>query len=370
MYDEPHDDDRDFWRDEPTRPLRRVAPDRLRHHAPAPDRPSAPIVATVVDAVQRRRSSGDPFVARIGIMVGAAVLLVPVALGLRSDDRGDQLSTGSVPAESTTGQPVAAVQPVAVAPTTVGLEATIAPASTVVLTTAAPAQSVAVSVAEPVAVAAPATSSAAPATATTAPAPKVQAAVAPVCTRSYEVVAGDYWILIATKVSVTTKELLAANNATTSTPLYPGRSICLPRNASAPTTAPAKPATTAAPVTTVAKKAPPSTAKPAPATTAPPPTTLPARTYTTAEVEAIIREVWPDELEDEALRIARRESNLQPTARNYCCVGLFQIYWSVHKSWLGQLGVTSAEQLFDPRVNAVAAYTLYQRAGGWGPWKL
>jgi len=84
----------------------------------------------------------------------------------------------------------------------------------------------------------------------------------------------------------------------------------------------------------------------------------------------IIREVWPDELEDEAIRIATRESNLIPTVRNFCCFGLFQVYYSVHKGWLSAMGVTSAEMLYDPRVNARAAYALYQRAGGWGPWKL
>ena len=32
------------------------------------------------------------------------------------------------------------------------------------------------------------------------------------------------------------------------------------------------------------------------------------------------------------------------------------------------MGVDSAEDLFDPYVNARAAYMLYQRSGGWGPW--
>jgi hypothetical protein len=95
---------------------------------------------------------------------------------------------------------------------------------------------------------------------------------------------------------------------------------------------------------------------------------LPPRTYTAAEVEAIIREVWPDDLEDEAVRIARRESNLQPAAHNSCCYGLFQIYWSVHQGWLRAMGITSAQQLMDPEVGARAGYALYQRSGGWGPW--
>jgi LysM domain/Transglycosylase SLT domain len=167
---------------------------------------------------------------------------------------------------------------------------------------------------------------------------------------TYKVVRGDSWIGIAKKVGVTTKQLLKANNATAKTLIHPGRTLCLPANAGTPVAAPA----------------------PAPAAATPPTTTAapaPTRTYTAAEVEAIIREVWPDELEEEALRIAKRESNLKPTAKNWCCYGLFQIYFSVHKSWLAKIGVTSASQLLDPTVNANAAYTLYQRAGGFGPWQ-
>ena len=88
------------------------------------------------------------------------------------------------------------------------------------------------------------------------------------------------------------------------------------------------------------------------------------------EVQQIIREVWPDDQEDKAIAIAWRESNWVPTVRNYCCIGLFQIYWNVHKSWLIPLGVKSSDMLFDPRINATAALALYQRAGGWAPWNL
>jgi hypothetical protein len=45
-----------------------------------------------------------------------------------------------------------------------------------------------------------------------------------------------------------------------------------------------------------------------------------------------------------------------------------QIYWSIHRSWMADHGVTSVEQLYDPETNARMAYLLYQRAGGWGPW--
>jgi hypothetical protein len=105
-------------------------------------------------------------------------------------------------------------------------------------------------------------------------------------------------------------------------------------------------------------------------TTTKPPTTVPPGNYTREQVTQIIRNVWPDNLEDEAIRIATRESNLKPGVRNYCCFGLFQIYFSVHKSWLADIGITSAEQLYDPTVNAYAAFVLYNRAGGWDPWKL
>jgi len=100
-----------------------------------------------------------------------------------------------------------------------------------------------------------------------------------------------------------------------------------------------------------------------------PTTTVPVRTYTKDQVRAIIRAVWPDNLEDEAIRIATRESNLVPSARNFCCIGLFQIYWNVHQRWLTAAGITSAAMLKDPQVNAYAAYLMYQRAGGWGPWR-
>lgn len=87
------------------------------------------------------------------------------------------------------------------------------------------------------------------------------------------------------------------------------------------------------------------------------------------DVEAIIRDVWPDHLEDEAVRIAKRESRLIPTVRNACCFGLFQIYFTVHRGWLAVLGITSSSQLFDARTNATAALALYQR-NGWAPWAL
>lgn len=84
-----------------------------------------------------------------------------------------------------------------------------------------------------------------------------------------------------------------------------------------------------------------------------------------SSVEAMIREVWPANLADRAVAIAYRESRFVPTVRTWCCFGVFQI----HKIHLAGLGLTSVEQLYDPRINIEAAYRLYQ-AAGWGPWNL
>jgi LysM repeat protein len=189
--------------------------------------------------------------------------------------------------------------------------------------------------------------------------PAAAAYVAPfslACTKSYTVVLGDGWLRIANKHGVTMKEVLKVNAASASTVLLVGRKICVPANSKTPTVA-----TTAKPSATPTTKKP----KPAPTPTIHPPT----RTYTYAEVEAIIREIWPDDLETEALRIAHRESRLNPRAQNYCCYGLFQIYFNVHKKWLAEIGITSGEQLLDPYNAAKAGLRLYQR-NGWGPWKL
>jgi hypothetical protein len=87
-----------------------------------------------------------------------------------------------------------------------------------------------------------------------------------------------------------------------------------------------------------------------------------------SDVEGIIRYVFPDDQEDYAITIARRESGLNPRAdNNFCCYGLFQIYYRVHASWLADLGINSAQDLFDPYKNTLAAYTLWSRSG-WSPW--
>lgn len=303
VYDEQHDGQRAFWDDE--------------------------VVVTTARSARR-----DPFVTRLATMVVVGLVVSLLAWGVRSASGDD--SAPAVPAQQPEG-------PTHLVPVTTA-SVTSAPATT------APATITSVAV----------DAAAAPHAVTLAAQPAVGGAVeqvqtAParkVCDNPYTVAKGDGWIVIAKRAGVTTKQLLKANGATAKTKLYPGRTVCLPKGASAATAAPAKskPAT------------------PAPPVAAPPTTAVQTRSYSAAEVEAIIRQVWPDELEDKAITIATRESRLKPTARNWCCSGLFQIYFSVHATWLAGVGVSSADQLLDPTVNANAAYALYQRAGGWRPW--
>ena len=142
---------------------------------------------------------------------------------------------------------------------------------------------------------------------------------------------GDSWWSIAEAEGVSLKSVLVINRAKVSTLIRPGEIVCLPNKESK---------------------------------------TIPS--YTQHEVVDIIREIWPDELEDKAIAIARRESKLQPNVigiPNKCCYGLFQIYYRWHQQWLPKIGVTRARQLLDPRLNALAAYQIYLRNNGWGPWE-
>lgn len=176
---------------------------------------------------------------------------------------------------------------------------------------------------------------------------------APACSGTYEVRAGDSWSRIASRYSVTVTALLGANKATKKTTLLIGQEICLPKGAKAP----AQTATTTAGSSGSSQS---SSTK---------------RSYTRAELEQIVRDVWPDDLESRAFYIVNRESRWNPYVKNSwpspedpCCYGLFQINWTAHKAWMASHGVTSAAQLFDPVTNAKIAYAIYQRAGGWQPW--
>ena len=152
------------------------------------------------------------------------------------------------------------------------------------------------------------------------------------CAATYTVKSGDSWWRIAEKNNTNLRTILTLNKAKKSTKLLAGKTVCIPG------------------ATQV---------------------TAPQQSVSRAQVIQIIRDAWPDELEERALAIAQRESNLRPRVinRSGCCYGLFQIYYYWHKNWLPNVGVRSAQDLLDPRLNAAAAYRMYQRNNGWGPWE-
>ena len=336
----------------------------------------------------RPRGGVDPLLARFGGVAVVLTLLVPVAMSFTSDsDSGDALRTAEAP--SALPSPVAEVT---ANPTIDALPApdTAAPLTAASITDppvgAGPAASTPAATGPATAPEPPVTEPAItePPASTATASPKSESLADTRCGAEYEIVAGDFWIRLADGAGVDIADLFAVNDATSDTPLYPGRTICLPAGARTPppptTTPPTTPPATQAPSiasssgsrgTTTTATTPRSTAAPAttaPATTVAPPALPPSSNASTDEVQAIIRAVWPDDLEERALEIARRESKFQATAKNNCCYGVYQIYWSVHRRWLAGLGITSPEQLYDPTLNARAALTLYERAGGWGPW--
>ena len=160
------------------------------------------------------------------------------------------------------------------------------------------------------------------------------------CATTYAAKPGDSWWSIAQRHGLPLKRVLTLNNAKTNTTILIGDDVCIAKQAG-----------------NTNKKTPKDANR---------------IKYSPAEVTQIIREEWPDELEERAIQIAIRESKLNPYAvgvPNNCCYGLFQIYYRWHKTWLPNLGIASAEQLLDPRLNAKAAYRMYQRNNGWGPWE-
>jgi len=77
-------------------------------------------------------------------------------------------------------------------------------------------------------------------------------------------------------------------------------------------------------------------------------------------VEQMIRDRWPDEHEDRAVRIAKCESGLVATARNRhsSASGVFQM---IKAHWQGRWNP------FDAKANIEGAYQLWLRSG-WRPW--
>ncbi len=153
------------------------------------------------------------------------------------------------------------------------------------------------------------------------------------CTQHHAAKPNDSWTRLAARFGIPLSDLLTLNGARESTPLFVGDRVCVSTRPSLAT---------------------------------------PSQSYTRKQVRSIIREVWPDELEETALYVAQRESNFVHAVvggKNNCCLGLFQIYWSVHRTWLSTIGITDPSQLLDPRTNAEAALALFRRNGNsWRPW--
>ena len=339
----------------------------------------------------------DPLLARLGAIVVVGVLLLPIALSARGGSHDALADTAdTIPAAPASVAGSVAVSRASGAAASGGAASTsTAGVSTVAASPSVAATASAAAVGEdgppvPASVTASAESESEPetASATTALAADVPQSVsaatnppaevatvsepadrlAPDCSLSYEAGAGDSWYRIADAAGVTPRALMDQNLAGLETPIFPGDEICLPDGA----TVPAQPAvTTAPPATTATTTAPPTTVKPTTTTTVKPTTTTspPPAPVSTTEVQALIREIWPDELEEKALQIAWRESNYKATAYNgSCCYGVFQIHWEAHRSWLDDYGIVTTNDLLDARKNITAAYAIYQRAGGWGPW--
>ncbi len=324
----------------------------------------------------------DPLLVRVGAIVAAIVLLVPLALSLRPAPAdavqsvpGVAAPVGAAPAAgpSVAGEAEApgasGESPSSASDTESGDESTSsvgggtsAQAAAAVesppVTPAPASEPEADSTVEPMAEAALRAAAQSEVTDDAATVDAVAERQVPECPQTYEAGTGDSWYRIADAAGVTPSELLDENRALLETVIFPGDEICLPAGA----TMPSQP-TTIAPATTAPATTAPATT--APATTAPA-TTTPA---STSEVQQIIRDVFPDELEERALEIAFRESRYVATAYNgWCCYGVFQIYWSVHQGWLDDYGIYTASDLYDARKNTEAAYALYRSAGGWGPW--
>jgi LysM repeat protein len=369
------------------------------HHehpfAPAPTRRGADreleaeydVPLTPLQPLTERLGLGavDPLLLRAGALLLALILLVPVVLSLRPD-RADSLPGDVVEAPQ---QVVAGAAPTA-ADTVPVPSATEQSATTSGVTEQAPATGQ--SATTPAGTAAPSaatTPTAESVVATTPEEPAVGATseagdagaevdvlaerVVPACPQTYTAATGDSWYRIADAAGVAPQELLAENNATTDTVILPGDDICLPAGAAMPT-----PPTTDAPAasdaptstesTTPDATEPAPTSTEAPETTAPSTTVAPVANLSRSEVQELIRQTWPADEVETALAVARRESNFVATADNgWCCVGVFQIYWSVHRGWLDDFGITERSDLFDARKNIAAAYAMWQRSG-WGPW--
>ena len=356
-----HRDNRSIRQDDAAHFWDEAASWEAKSHDVDPDAPTRPtgierlVTSRQADLIRERWSllSLDPFVGRLVLIVVGFALVVPVAWTTRrTADESSTVLGEAAPAVVATSNDIAEGLMAADGSTSTGLPQTSALSSA--LEHSNSNTSVPVLVEQNNTPAVETTSlpegesrSVARETETTT------AVTVPVCGSYYVVRPGDSWTLIADRASISTRTLLETNAATARDMLYPEDELCLPpgvRVVIPTTTVSARPATSVAVATTTTEVIPPAPS--------------------TADTEAIIRAIWPDDLEDRAVEIAIRESRLQANVHNWCCYGLFQIHWGAHKSWLPSIGVTTKSQLYDAETNARAALKLYERAGGWGPWAL
>lgn len=103
------------------------------------------------------------------------------------------------------------------------------------------------------------------------------------------------------------------------------------------------------------------------------PTATASHTLTAEQVAGYARGAgFPTAQIPTAVAIARAESSFNPRARNYVpCLGLWQINVSgkMGPARRRALGINTNEALYDPAINARAAYMIYKEAGNsWKPW--
>ena len=224
------------------------------------------------EPAQRPRPGVDPLLARIGGAAVVITLLVPVVMGFTSSsDDADTVQTADAPIAAASGPaPDSAVDDT----TVTAAVPNITPSPTAGTATAN-GQTPAPAGAEP----SDAVITAEPSVETTDP-PSAEALVVAPCGDEYEIAAGDFWIRIADGAGVEISDLLAVNDATSDTPLYPGRTICLPVGADTPPPPPTTPSTSPPTATTnnsssgsTNRSTSPTPTATAPRTTTAPPTT-------------------------------------------------------------------------------------------------
>ena len=155
------------------------------------------------------------------------------------------------------------------------------------------------------------------------------AQVAQACANEYESVAGDYWLLIADAAGLGLDELLELNDATPNTPLYPGSVVCLPAGASGPSRTDDRRTDdrriddcrtgddrATHNCGTGRRLMPRRPRKPREEDT-----TVPPAPPAPGEIEQIIRDVWPDDLEEQAPAHRLAGERLQPAGAELLLLG-------------------------------------------------